>query len=178
MVQPSFFRNQWPTIAKKWTCITFTCPNCREDANTKEQHVMSKRVRLLEEQGLKTSKQLDDIMEVLSQNKSPVNTSKSYATAALGEAPSLIVIEKPEQEISSDEKKVKIGELNKIARESKVAIKKTYTNRSGKTVVVCQGEKSKEVILPHVNKLFSDRKIKTPKQFRIMRSFTLFTLNI
>ena len=164
MVQPSFLKNQWPTIARKWTCITFTCPDCREDANTKEQQVMSKRVRLLEEQGLRTSKQLDDIMEILSQNKSPVNPSKSYATAVSGEAPSLIVIEKPEKELSSDEKKGKMNELNKIARESKVAIKKTYTNKSGKTVLVCQGEKSKEVILPHVNKLFSDRKIKTPKQ--------------
>ena len=164
MVQASFFRNQWPTIARKWTCITFTCPNCKEDHNTKDQQIMSRRVTLIEEMALKTSQQLESITELLSEKKSGQNQEKTYASVVSEEAPSLIVIEKPEVEISKEEKKEKLDQLNKVARESKAMIKKTYTNKTGKTVVVCNSEQSKELILPHVNKLFSERKIKTPRQ--------------
>ena len=75
----------------------------------------------------------------------------------------MIVIEKPEEEVSREQKQETMNQLNKVARESKVAIKKTYTNKAGKTVVVCQNQKSKEVILPHLNELFAERKISTPK---------------
>ena len=94
MVQPSFLKSQWPTISRKWPCITFTCPNCREDAKTKADHIMTQRVRVLEETSLKTSKQLDDIIEMLG-NRNVQGTSsdvKTYASAASNEAPSLIVI--------------------------------------------------------------------------------------
>ena len=164
MVQSSFFKNQWPTITRKWTCITFTCHNCKEDHNTKDQQIMSRRLRLVEEMGLKTSRQLDSITEMLSQKKSGENHVKSYASVVSEEAPSLIVIEKPEVDMSKEEKKEKLDQLNKVVRESKATVKKTYTNKSGETVLVCSGEKSKDVILPHVNKLFSERKIKTPRR--------------
>lgn len=165
MVQPSFLRNQWPTLNRKWACITFTCHNCREDVHTKQEHIMSQRVRLLEETAQDTSKKLNDLIDILGnkQNASIANSSgKSYA-GVTQETPTLIVIGKPENEVSHDVKKQKMEELKKAAIQSKVALKKTYTNRSGETVVVCNSEKSKETILPHVNKLFESRKIDTPK---------------
>ena len=165
MVQPSFLKSQWPTISRKWPCITFTCPNCREDAKTKEEHVMARRVRLLEENNLKTSKKLEEIAEMLGNRNTQGMSSdvKTFANAVANEGPSLIVIEKPDEEVSRDEKQETMNQLNKVARESKVAIKKTFTNKAGKTVVVCQNQKSKEAILPHVNRLFAERKISTPK---------------
>ena len=111
MVQSSFFKNQWPTIARKWTCITFTCHNCKEDHNTKDQQIMSRRLRLVEEMGLKTSRQLDSITEMLGQKKSGGNQVKTCASIVSEEAPSLIVIEKPEVEISIQEKKRETGPI-------------------------------------------------------------------
>ena len=164
MVQPSFLKNQWPNIARKWSCITFTCHNCREDINTKQDHIMSQRLRLMEEMYLKCSKQLDGITESLSikDQDGVVNHGKSYASVA-AESPSLIVVEKGNEEPSEQETKTKMEELKRAAIESRANIKKAYTNKSGKTVVLCHNEKSKEVILPHVTKLFSERKVNTPK---------------
>lgn len=168
MVQTSFFKNQWSTIARKWPCITFTCDMCREDAHTKQEIIMSQRVRSLEEMALDTSQKLNAITEMLSSKKEETyddkiaNTRKSYA-AVTQETPSLIVIGKAEQEASEEEKKSKMQELKKVAIESKVSLKKVFNNKSGDTVVVCNSAKSKETILPHVNKLFESRKINTPK---------------
>ena len=163
MVAPSFLKSQWPTIARKWPCITFTCHNCREDAKTKEDHIMSQRVTILEEMARKASKQLDDITGMLSEAKDvPLAQGKTYATAARNEAPSLIIVEKPEENISQAEKKKKMDELKKAAIQSKAAIKSTYTNKAGKTVLVCSNEMSKDVMLPHVNKVFTSSKVITP----------------
>ena len=126
---------------------------------------MARRVRLLEENNLKTSKKLEEIAEMLGNRNTQGMSSdvKTFANAVANEGPSLIVIEKPDEEVSRDEKQETMNQLNKVARESKVAIKKTFTNKAGKTVVVCQNQKSKEAILPHVNRLFAERKISTPK---------------
>ena len=125
---------------------------------------MSRRVTLVEEMALKTSKQLDDIMDILSTPKEITPTQgKSYAAAASsGEAPSLIIVEKPEENLTTAEKKKKMEELKKAAIQSKAAIKATYTNKSGKTVVLCNNEKSKEAMLPHVTKVFTSSKVITP----------------
>lgn len=166
MVTASFLKNQWPAISRKWSCITFTCHNCREDSNTKGDHIMSQRLRLVEEKALETSKKLDDITELLSSkqqvNMTPQN-AMSYAAAVTEEAPSVIIIEKSEREDTEGERKEKMNELKKAAITSKASIKKSFTNKSGQTVVVCNSEKSKEVILPHVNRLFESSKINTPK---------------
>ena len=164
MVAPSFLKSQWPTIARKWPCITFTCHNCREDAHTKEDLIMSRRVTLVEEMALKTSKQLENIMDILSEPKEITPTQgKSYAAAAASsEAPSLIIVEKPEENVTTEENKRRMEELKKAAIESKAAIKRVHTNKSGKTVVVCNNEKAKEAMLPHVTKVFKSSKVITP----------------
>ena len=61
---------------------------------------MSRRVTLIEEMALKTSQQLESITELLIEKKSERNQEKTYASVVSEEAPSLIVIEKPEVEIS------------------------------------------------------------------------------
>ena len=116
MVQPSILKNQWPTIARKWSCITFTCHNCREDINTKQDHIMSQRLRLMEEMYLKCSKQLDDITENLNIKDQEIvkNNGKSYAAAA-AESPSLIVIEKGKEAPSEQETKNKMEKLKRVA---------------------------------------------------------------
>ena len=82
MVQKSFLNSQWPTISRKWPCIVFMCHNCREDSKTKEDHIMSQRVRLLEESATKTTKQLEAITELLSDKKHALPTpGKSFADA-------------------------------------------------------------------------------------------------
>lgn len=165
MVQPSFLRNQWPTLAKKWFCITFTCHNCREDTRTKEDHIMSQRVRHLEEMALKTSEQLNHITDMLSKkdDATPSCSGMNYAAVASNkEAPALIIVEKPEDESTDEERKNKMQELKKAAIQSKASVKKSFSTKSGKTVLVLSNEKSKEAMLPHVNKLFATSKINTP----------------
>ena len=66
-------------------------------------------------------------MEILSnkQDASIVNSSgKTYARVTQ-ETPTLIVIGKPEKEVSHDDKKHKMEELKKAAIQCKVALTKT-----------------------------------------------------
>ena len=127
---------------------------------------MSQRVRVLEEMAQDTNKKLNDLTDALINKKQDASmlhdSGNSYAGVTKG-TPSLIIISEPEKEVSQEVTKNKMEELKKAAIQSKVALKKTYTNRSGKTVVLCNSEKSKEIILPHVNKLFETSKISTPK---------------
>lgn len=170
MVQTSLLKNQWPNILNKWTCITFTCPTCKEDFKTKEEAVMSSRVRLLEENSLKSNKQLDEIKELLTtvltnqaQSSDNIETQKAPGKPA-EETPTLIVVEKAENEEQTDEEnKALWSEVTKAAIKSKVGVKKSFTNQSGQTVLVCNNEKSKQALLPHVTKAFTNRKINTPK---------------
>ena len=166
MVQKSFLNSQWPTISRKWPCIVFMCHNCREDSKTKEDHIMSQRVRLLEESASKTSKQLDVITELLTEKQLVLPTpGKSFADVASKkeDAPSLIIVDKSEEEPSESERKSRMEELKQVAIQSKASIKRAFTNKSGKTVVLCNNEKSKEIMLPHVNKLFPASKVNTPE---------------
>ena len=184
MIQSSFFNSQWPTIKKKWLCITFTCPSCREDIKTRDETTMSSRVRLLEESSLKTNKQLEDILghlttvinnpppnkEVINglittaMNNLPQSEEKleSVSDQEAKEAPTLIVVEKAENEEVQDTKKL-FSEVTKGAIESKARVAKSFTNKAGQSVFVCRSEKSKQALLPHVEKVFHNRKINTPK---------------
>ena len=159
MVQTSLLKNQWPNILNKWTCITFTCPTCKEDFKTKEEAVMSSRVHLLEENSLKSNKQLEEIKELLTtvltnqaQSADNIETQKAPGKPA-EETPTLIVVEKAENEEQTDEEnKALWSEVTKAAIKSKVGVKKSFTNQSGQTVLVCNNEKSKQALLPHVTK--------------------------
>ena len=184
MIQSSFFNSQWPTIKKKWLCITFTCPSCREDIKTRDETTMSSRVRLLEESSLKTNKQLEDILGLLTTviNNPPPNKEvinglittamnnlpqseeklESVSDQEAKEAPTLIVVEKAENEEVQDTKKL-FSEVTKGAIESKARVAKSFTNKAGQSVFVCRSEKSKQALLPHVEKVFHNRKINTPK---------------
>ena len=104
---------------------------------------MSQRLSLMEEMYLKCSKQLDGITESLNMKdqESVNNNGKSYAAVA-AESPSLIVIEKGDDEPSEQETKTKMEELKRAAIKSKANIKKAYTNKAGKTVVFCHAMKN------------------------------------
>jgi hypothetical protein len=167
MVQTSFLKNQWPNISRKWACLTFTCLACKEDAKTKQETVMSGRVRLLEETALKTNKQLEDIKSLLttvinnrSQNEEKSNT---VSDPELKETPTLIVVEKADQEEEEEVTKEKWSEVTKAAIKSKVGVSRSFTNKAGQSVFICNSEKSKKALLPHVEKVFHNRRINTPK---------------
>ena len=141
MVQKSFLNSQWPTISRKWPCIVFMCHNCREDSKTKEDHIMSQRVRLLEESASKTSKQLDVITELLTEKQLVLPTpGKSFADVASKkeDAPSLIIVDKSEEEPSESERKSRMEEFKQVAIQSKASIKRAFTNKSGKTVFLSE----------------------------------------
>ena len=40
---------------------------------------------------------------------------------------------------------------------------RSFTNKAGQSVFICNNEKSKKALLPHVEKVFHNRKINTPK---------------
>ena len=172
-IPPSFLKHQWPSLVKNWPSITFTCNLCKEDMKTKQDVIMSQRVRLLEESSLKTAKRFDDIMEILTsiQEKptapAPNEKPTTYSSMAAKDTPSVIVIEKPEseQEQSVADTKAKMETVKIAAIQSKVALKKSFTNRSGQTVFVCNNDKAKETLLPHIKEAFvsTGRKITTPK---------------
>ena len=136
---------------------------------------MSSRVRLLEENGLKTNQQLQETNEQLQEIKALLsNLGKekppTYAAVAdkdipipTTESPSLIVIAKPENALNEEESKAKIEEVTKAAIENKAEIKGLFTNKSGKTVVICNNDKSKNVILPFVERAYNTSAITTPK---------------
>lgn len=169
MIQPSFLRNQWGTMMKKWPCMTFTCPLCRENVKTKEEAIMSGRVRLLEETSLKSNKRLEDIMDLLNtlvtKPQEEGNLRDTYSNVLTKDGPSLIVIDKPasNEPLNEAESQAKMDEVKKAAIQSKVSVNRSYINKSGRTVFVCNNTKSKEALLPHVQKVFSTRKITTPK---------------
>ena len=168
MVQPSFLKNQWSNLEKKYPCITFTCPRCKEDVKTKEQAIMSSRVRLLEEDSLKSNRRLDEIMDLLktiANGTKQGNEPATYSSVLAQDGPSLIVIDKPadDQVITEAESQAKMNEVKEAAILAKVAINKSFKNKSGRTVFICNTQKSKEALLPHVQKAYSTRKITTPK---------------
>ena len=169
MVQPSFLRNQWSNIRNKWPCLTFTCSSCRENIKTREEAVMSGRVRLLEENSVKTNRQLEEIKDLLTtvinkpshEDKAEPDTNKSTR-----ESPSLIVVEKPAEEEETDEEqnKLKWSEVTKRAITSKAGVEKSWINsKTGQAMFLCNSEKSKNALLPHVEEVYRNRKINTPK---------------
>ena len=166
MIQPSFLRSQWPTIRKKYPSLNFTCASCTEDAKTRRDTVMSSRVRLLEESSLETNNQLLDIKNLLTTvlNAKSQNIPDTEKPAV--ETPTLIVVEKAdhdEADNSEEENKAKWNVVAKAAINIKAGVKNSWTNRSGQTVLVCNSEKSKQALLPHVQKVFTNRTINTPK---------------
>ena len=180
MVQASFFQKQWPNFLNNWPCISFICLDCREDVNTKENVVMSSRVRLLEESGLKTNEKLEDNTRQLSEIRellekvvnAPVKVSAPTYLEALTkpvkpkDTPALIVIDKAQgnEATSTVDNQAKISQVTKAAIQAKAGVNKSFTNKSGKTVFVCANEKSKNALLPHVEKAYgATRKITTPK---------------
>ena len=66
LIQKSFLQNTWPGMSQKWPCLNFICPTCIEDCKTKEDVVMSSRVRVLEENSLATNKKQGEISDLLS----------------------------------------------------------------------------------------------------------------
>ena len=167
MIQPSFLKNNWPNLQRKYPCVTFTCDSCREDIKTKEEAVMSSRVRLLEESSLKNTKQLEEIKELLesaAKNKAQIE-GEVKEIKSIKETPALIVVEKPEaeEEQNADLNTERWSEVTKRAIQSKAGVSRSFTNRSGQTVFVCNSEKSKKALLPHVEQVFTNRKINTPK---------------
>ena len=167
MVQESLFKNQWPNIQNRWICVTFTCPMCQEDEKSKEAAVMSGRVRLLEESALKSNQQLDHITELLTNvlkkpenNPTPIIPSKKPT-----ETPVLIVVEKQTEgePVTNEQTQEMWSEVAKRATKEKAGVKKSFTNKAGQSVFVCDSEKSKEALLPHVQDIFTNRRINTPK---------------
>ena len=168
MIQPSFLKNNWPNLQRKYPCITFTCDSCREDIKTKEEAVMSGRVRLLEETSLKNTKQLEEIKELLeAAAKNKDQKGEASENKPIRETPALIVVEKSEsqeeEQNAEEENKERWSEVTKRAIRSKAGVSRSFTNRSGQTVFVCNSEKSKNAFLPHVEEVFTNRKINTPK---------------
>ena len=166
MVQTSFLNNLWPNLQRKWPCITFTCTLCREDMKTKQDVLMSGRVRLLEENSLHTRKRLEEIADMISglaDKKLPEeNQRPTYRDMAVRDAPSVIVVDKAVVELSKEENQARMNEVTKAAIQSKAGVKSSFTNKEGKTVFVCKNDKAKEALLPHVKKVFDTRKITTP----------------
>ena len=167
MMQASFVKNMWQNMLKNWPSLTFTCPTCRENMKTKEESIMSARVRLLEENVLKSDKKLENIMELLTKlSNQPELTEKpkSYSDIVAADAPSAIVIDEPgEEQESGEERQNKIEAVTKAAIQAKAGVKKSFTTKEGKTVLVCSNTKSKDALLPHVQKVYGNRKISTPK---------------
>ena len=167
MIQSTFLKNQWNNFVKKYPSMTFSCPKCREDMKTKQEVVMSGRVRLLEEHALNTRNRLDEIVGILGKladKKVPVdNQAPTYADIATKNEPSVIVVDKADEEQDAEEIQAKINEVTKAAIQHKAGVKRSFTNKSGQTVFVCGNAKSKDTLLPHVQKAFQTRKINTPK---------------
>ena len=93
------------------------------------------------------------------------NIRETYSNVAAKDGPTLIVIDKPagDETLTEAETQAKMDEVKKAAIQAKVSVNRSYINRSGRTVFVCNNQKSKETLLPHVQKAFNTRKIMTPK---------------
>ena len=55
-----------------------------------------------------------------------------------------------------------VDEVKNAAITNSAAVIKTYKNAVGSTVFVCENEKSKDTLLPHLSKVFQGQKILTP----------------
>ena len=167
MMQNSFFKNTWPGFSLNWPCLKFICTACTEDNRSKGEVAMSGRVRVLEETILSMDQKLSGITELLTEVKVKSNQEPTYADRVKGNVqpsgPSLIVIEKSEQDENNESSKEKLTEVTKAAIEVKAGINRAFTTNAGHTVLVCSNEKSKRALLPHVENVYRERKINTPK---------------
>ena len=167
LMQTSFVQNTWAGMSKKWPCLNFVCLVCIEDAKSKEQVHMSARVRVLEQTVLETNNKLVEITDLLNSVLKRSENKNSYAGAAKNEnkpCPCPIIIDKiTGGEVESEEARDNnIREVTEAAVQVKAGVNRSFVNKAGQTVIVCDSEKSKKALLPHVEKVFKQRNIKTP----------------
>ena len=162
LIQTSFHKNTWPGMHQNWPCLNFICPACMEDNKSKEDIAMSGRVRVLEESAASTSNKLGNIEQLLTELISNPEKKSYAAIAKPREQPSVIIIEKPTEPHNVEENNVRLAEITSAAIKEKAGIQRSFTNEDGRTVLVCNSEKSKKAMLPHVEKVFKERKINTP----------------
>ena len=166
MMQTSFVRNTWPGMSTRWPCLNFVCLLCIEDAKSREQVDMSARVRVLEQTALETNNKLETITEllntVLKRSQNGPDKESWADVAGKGNQPCPIIIDKPSDTETDEIRDNNIREVTEAAVQVKAGVIRSMVNNAGQTVIVCDSEKSKKALLPHVEKVFHERNIKTP----------------
>ena len=157
---PTFLRTIWPNLESSYPCITFICQFCRENKKLKDENIMMDRVSHIE-QDIREMKQL--LVET-KHNQVPAAPIPAPTFAQItANKPAAIVI-KPSEDTEDDQDITEdnLEELRNIAIEKSAEVLTTYKNRQGNQVIVCQNEKSKAVLMPHLTEKFPNKTIVTP----------------
>ena len=109
-------------------------------------------------------KTIKDLLAEAVKTKSEESTAKTEVTGT-NNTQSIIVVEKSDtgHEPNQQEISKTWSEVAKAAISEKAGVTKSYTNKVGQTIFVCNSDKSKQALLPHVEKAFTGRTINTPK---------------
>ena len=176
----SFIKNTWINLKKNWPNIMFVCPDCKESKTLNRETVVSNRLACMEESVRKVSQEMKSIRELLSQPpgvKTVVLDNQDYpqrtcvptsnlneqkATYAQKAQTSVIIVKKGNQELSQEDEISATERVKQAAIRNSAAVMKTYKNGVGSTVFVCENEKSKQTLLPHLTKEFPGQTIITP----------------
>ena len=157
------FLGNWPGVLSRYPSFGYTCDDCRENDNLKNEDILVNRLALMEE----NITFLVQEMKSMKQNSSTPQYNKLFPALPVTGADrvsnnqSVIVIKNNnDTDVTHDENMTK---LKDAAVESSAAVVKTYKNGVKDTVLVCQNEASKNKLLPHVNDIFPQHKVSTPQ---------------
>ena len=150
--------NGWENVRSRYPCFNYTCDDCRENQSLRNDDILVNRLASMEENLLFLVKEIKSLKQNPSSSGNQ-DIRPSYADKV--NKPAVIVIEGKTGE-EAETQKINMDKLKKAAIQSSASVLKTYLNGVQDTVLICNDESSKQKLLPHVTKIFSDRKVSTP----------------
>ena len=126
----------------------------------KDENIMMDRVGKME-------RDINTIKQLLTQKPATAPTETPTFAQKLINKPSPIIIKPGEGEagntpITDDN----LNDIRDFAVDKSIKLVSAYKNKQGHHVFMCQNEKSKEVLLPHIAQTFPAKKLVTPSPHR------------
>lgn len=158
---PTFYKTIWPGLMQNYPCITFICDFCQENKKMKDENVMMDRIGQIE-------RDINTIKQLVTQKPATAAASvtPTFAEKVINK-PSPIIIKPGEAEdgdapITEDNLK----NIRNFAVDQSIELVSAYKNKQGHHVFMCQNEKSKQALLPHIAQTFPTKNLITPAPHR------------
>ena len=159
MCTSTFLKTTYPQLANLYPCITFMCDFCRENKKMKDENVMMDRFNKMEAD-------IRDIKQLLRKDKDtpqPTGHTPTWAEKVANKPAAIVIKQGPSEE--RDDRPVtadNLEEIKNIAIHKSAEVLSTYKNKQGNHVIICQNERSKEALMPHLVETFPSKTLVTP----------------